>query len=233
MIHALATELADKGHFYPKCHFLWMGLAKGDLGMCFEGPHHLPTSPLTEYLFLSFCFTDNGPWSTNYSPSHTLFLLLALPCHTFFFSFKLGCLTSLNFVFWLWMTEADRLFFCSVPHVKSHKGKGSILKSTQEISWFYWLNHVIYNMYVNGILFHFLGLFLRFQFNCNLPPPLFLTSKLFHIYLPALLLVSWPLFSCMGFGYICVFLYTYIFLTIPYWVQTMLFVCMFPGLTIW
>lgn len=61
MIHALATELADKGHFYLKYHFLWMVLAKGDLGMCFEGPHHLSTSPLTDYLFLSFCLTDNGP----------------------------------------------------------------------------------------------------------------------------------------------------------------------------
>lgn len=96
-------------------------------------------------LFLSFCFTHNSPWFTDYSPSHTLFLLLALSYHTFFFL--------LNWDAWHpWIFCSDSGwpkqigFFCSVPHVKSHKGKGSILKSTQEIFWFYWLNHAIYNM---------------------------------------------------------------------------------------
>lgn len=107
-------------------------------------------------LFLSFCFTDNHPWSTDYSSSHSLFLLLALPCHAFFLCWD----TWPPWIFYLdsgWQKQIG--LFCSVPHVKNPKCKRSILRSTQEISWFYWLNGVIYNTHVNGILFYFFSVY--------------------------------------------------------------------------
>lgn len=153
-------------------------------------------------LFLSFWFTDNHPWSTDYSSSHSLFLLWPYPAMLFFLCWD----TWPPWIFCLgsgWQKQMG--LFCSMPHVKNRKCKRSILKSTQEISWFYRLNGVIYNTHVNGILFYFF--FLRFQFNCNLSPFFFLSPNS-PIYI--FLLSFW----FHGLSFHAWVLYTYVYLHI-------------------
>lgn len=133
-----------------------MALAKGDLGMCFEGLYHLSTAHLSDYCFCHFVSQIIIPDPQIIPHPILCFCFWPYPAMLFFLCWD----TWPPWIFCLdsgWQEQIG--LFCSVPHVKNPKCKRSILRSTQEISWFYWLNGVIYNTHVNGILFYFFSVY--------------------------------------------------------------------------
>lgn len=69
-----------------------MALAKGDLGMCFEGLYHLSTTHLSDYCFCHFVSQIIIPDPQIIPHPILCFCFWPYPAMLFFFSFNVGIL---------------------------------------------------------------------------------------------------------------------------------------------